>query len=385
MNNKIYSDKCSLCDVILTKENNSKEHIIPNAIGGKRKISGFICKNCNNLYGQKWDNCLAEQLNYFCVSLDIKRDRGNAPDEIIKNVNGEEYRLKSSGVLEPRKTHFVEDVKDNVLNIKLMSPNKKVLQKNLKGLKRKYPHLEVDKIAEDAKVIKKYNDASFSHSFDFQGKLLKNSVLKTVFSFLKFNRVHEIYLNILKKYLLGSEKIGIACNFLYKKDIVKNREDNKIFHCVSIYGSSQDHKLLAYVEFFGFLRYGIILSEEYHGENVADTYAINPITGKEIDVRIDFQWHQDEINKIKSNEYYDFELLKDAITSFMFEIHKFQRDRELYRVMEEGMQKACKACGLNINDGIPYEIKDKYWKVFFAEIHPYIVHMAARKVKSSNE
>lgn len=28
---------CALCDTVITNENNTEEHVIPNAIGGKKK------------------------------------------------------------------------------------------------------------------------------------------------------------------------------------------------------------------------------------------------------------------------------------------------------------------------------------------------------------
>lgn len=37
---------CALCDTEITIDNDTREHVIPNAIGGRKKISGFICENC---------------------------------------------------------------------------------------------------------------------------------------------------------------------------------------------------------------------------------------------------------------------------------------------------------------------------------------------------
>ena len=54
---------CALCDIIITNENDTKEHIVPNAIGGRKKIKGFICRACNSTSGDSWDKELAKQLN----------------------------------------------------------------------------------------------------------------------------------------------------------------------------------------------------------------------------------------------------------------------------------------------------------------------------------
>ena len=38
---------CYICENEITKENKYKEHIIPNAIGGKLKSGDLICSNCS--------------------------------------------------------------------------------------------------------------------------------------------------------------------------------------------------------------------------------------------------------------------------------------------------------------------------------------------------
>ena len=43
--------KCALCLTQITEENNTNEHIIPNSIGGRKKIRNFICNECNNKTG----------------------------------------------------------------------------------------------------------------------------------------------------------------------------------------------------------------------------------------------------------------------------------------------------------------------------------------------
>jgi len=68
--------KCALCDDDLTHENETLEHVIPNAIGGRKKISGFICVTCNNETGEHWDSELAKQLNPFSLLFSISRERG---------------------------------------------------------------------------------------------------------------------------------------------------------------------------------------------------------------------------------------------------------------------------------------------------------------------
>ena len=74
---------CALCQTSLTKSNSTKEHVIPNAIGGRKTVRNFICRSCNSETGEKWDSELARQLQPFCTMLDIRRQEGrNQPVEV---------------------------------------------------------------------------------------------------------------------------------------------------------------------------------------------------------------------------------------------------------------------------------------------------------------
>ena len=51
------------CGSRVTEDTSTKEHVVPNAIGGRKRVTGFICNSCNNQTGAVWDAELARQLN----------------------------------------------------------------------------------------------------------------------------------------------------------------------------------------------------------------------------------------------------------------------------------------------------------------------------------
>lgn len=67
---------CALCDVLLTPESNSREHLLPNGIGGQKTVRNVFCKACNNRTGSAWDADLTKQFNPLNLLFAIKRDRG---------------------------------------------------------------------------------------------------------------------------------------------------------------------------------------------------------------------------------------------------------------------------------------------------------------------
>ena len=89
---------CYICDTEITPQNESEEHIIINAAGGKLKSKVLLCKKCNSEIGHEIDSELAKQLNIVANTLMIKRDSGK-PQAIIgdKISSGEKYSIETGG------------------------------------------------------------------------------------------------------------------------------------------------------------------------------------------------------------------------------------------------------------------------------------------------
>ena len=54
--------KCWLCNVSIDDSLRHEEHIIPRSLGGRKTVTDFICKKCNNDTGSKWDEPLLESV-----------------------------------------------------------------------------------------------------------------------------------------------------------------------------------------------------------------------------------------------------------------------------------------------------------------------------------
>jgi len=65
---------------------------------------------------------------------------------------------------------------------------------------------------------------------------------------------------------------------------------------VSIRGDSEKGTLLAYVEYFGVMRVMVNLSRKYHGDSFTSVYAINPQSGKSLDLSVNWDIHPAELH-----------------------------------------------------------------------------------------
>jgi hypothetical protein len=285
--------ECAYCESKLTESSNSKEHIIPNSIGGQKKVRGFICKECNNELGQTCDTVLAEQLNYFSLAVGIKRDRGFKPNKNmnIQTEDGTELRLQSSGVM-TRKEPFFE--KDESGNFRMFARTEKEARDMLKGVKRKHPEFNLEKELNEIKITAFKVDSKVLHRLELGGKEAGRSIVKTAIAQCLVADIEsyrcEIGIQILK-----NPTYDKGFFLFYTHDLVIDRPKNILFHLVAVRGDLENSTLIAYVEYFGAMRMMVKLSNEYKGNSFTSVYAINPQTGEELDLSVNWDIPLDEL------------------------------------------------------------------------------------------
>ena len=140
------SSKCALCDVEITKNNDTKEHIIPNVIGGRKKIKGFICRACNSTSGDSWDKELAKQLNPLSLFFGIKRERRDVPSQLFETTSGDKLKLHANGSMADENPVFLETALDDGIStrINIQARDIKEAKNMLKGVKKKYPKFDIE-------------------------------------------------------------------------------------------------------------------------------------------------------------------------------------------------------------------------------------------------
>ena len=109
------NNNCVICNSSFQNVQNSNERIIPNALGGRKKIKGFICVDCNNKTGMEWDAELIKQLEPMSLYLRIKRERSETKPQIFNTSSGGTIRLKNDGTMEYPKSLIKEDTKSGTI------------------------------------------------------------------------------------------------------------------------------------------------------------------------------------------------------------------------------------------------------------------------------
>lgn len=92
--------RCIFCENELTFETKS-EHILLDALGGRKTTRKAICSDCNNGFGNTIDKAVADQVSQFRNLLGLKAGTGDLPPSIrTENERGERFRLRGDGIPE---------------------------------------------------------------------------------------------------------------------------------------------------------------------------------------------------------------------------------------------------------------------------------------------
>ena len=285
---------CAFCESVISEINNSNEHVIPNSIGGRKKVRGFICARCNNAFGQSWDAKLAEQLNWFSSAIGIQRERRNSPNEIVQTVDGTELCLQPNGTMTRKNPFFQVTERDGIAHIRMFARTEQEARQMLKGIKKKYPNFDLEGELKNVTMTPFKVDSPLQHRLEFGGTDAGRSVVKTAiaqcFDLGISPQRCEIGLHTLKT---PTDDRGFA--LFYIRDMVINRPQSDLFHLISIRGDPEKGTLLAYVEYFSVMRVMVNLSRKYQGDSFTSVYAINPQSGRSLDLSVNWDIHPAEL------------------------------------------------------------------------------------------
>lgn len=370
-----HHQKCALCEEFLSGKNRSKEHIIPNAIGGRKKTTGFICNTCNNKRGERWDSELAKQLNWFSLAVGISRERGDPPKQLVQTVDGDKYWLLSDGTFTPEKSSYSEEDQDGKVKISMTAKTIEEARQRLKGVSRKYPNLDIDKALNELEVKSDFLDSPLHVSLSLGGPDAGRSLVKTAFAFASACGVSHSFCDKANQYLQDESLEEIPFGFAYLSDLIQSRPKDKVFHCVSLHGDPKTKRLWSYIEYFGIFRVAVLLSTSYTGDFKNEIYSVDPIDGSAVSVKVRVDVSAEELALIWSGHGLNFDNYKAAADYALPIILERGRSRTLDRTVREGFDHAAKTLGIKENEIIPKEKAAEFTALMMEKLSPYIHHL----------
>ncbi|PLR48670.1 hypothetical protein CYR40_05760 [Chimaeribacter arupi] len=372
---------CLVCTKTIDTTNNSKEHIIPNAIGGSDIVEYFLCENCNNEAGESWDAELINQLKPYCLLLGIRRFRGETPSQIHKTVSGESYLIRSDGrmtISKPTPPKIIYDLDSGVKKITFSARDKDEAKRMLTGLKKKHPSLSIDDAMNSLETVETYLDGDPIHfEGSFGGKNAGKSIIKTLLAFGFYKGISHEMMNLAKDFIRDDAE---PCYGFYydKKDIVTNRSFTKPAHVLAIQSFPERNKVIGYIEYFGVLRIVACLSDSYKGDEFKHSYYVYPENWDNGQIDFDLSLSDNDISEAYSYNKYSPEVLKASIAFFLSHVNSKDEAREEQRVL----QRAEKIITENFK---PDATEQEIWGIAKAvtdSLAPYILNQVKKNRKT---
>ena len=238
---------------------------------------------------------------WFSSAAGVKRGRGGRhPDLKVQTASGEKLRLQSDTVLVPDKPEVkVNDLGDR-LEITIRTNNPKTAVNLINKVARDHPGFDVQKAVREMSTEDSYLDSPLALSFRYGGPDAGRSMVKSCLALLSETGAKPKDCARAMTYLEDpSPDAPPPFWIFFDADLVTNRPQDHLFHCVSVVGQPEHGRILGYVEFFNFARILVRIGEDYEGEAFQATYAVNPIDGQALAVSVDFDRVPPKLDDIK--------------------------------------------------------------------------------------
>lgn len=360
---------CAFCSCQLTKENDSNEHVIPNAIGGRRKVKGFICRSCNNSVGNDWDSELAKQYHWLSLYSGIKRERGEVPSKTIKTALGDELKLLPNRSMIPNKIAF----ENNNGNIRCTVGTNEQLNTIIKQLLKNYSFLNKEDILNKTVKSEHPLDSAIREELKFGGPLAGRSYVKTAIAFASSLGLLSIVDQSTIAYLTNNIDESPPFAFFYLRDLVLNRPEDNIFHCVTIYGDPVSKRLVGYIEYFGLSRVVVRLNDSYTGDEIKSVYAIDPVSGKDAHIIVDLKLTDEEYLAVKNNTSMPLAEYEQAANKSMKIISSIAFNHDVSIEIEKAFVFAFEHLGYKQNDVLKPEHVNEFSRIFTEQVMPFLM------------
>lgn len=374
---------CAFCEKQFTASNTGKEHIIPNAIGGRKTISSFICVDCNNSTGTDWDKALVNQLAPLCTMLNIKRGRRSNQNFNVETINGRKLTIRPDGSMTIAQP--VVDVRNlgDKTEIKIQARTMKEFKSLLSGLQKKYPQIDIDEMIKKATDEHEYSSDPYRIPFEYGGLIAGRSVIKSCLAMVYEAGLHIDKCEHAKSYLLCD---GNACfGYFNEYDVVTNRPEKTFFHGVYVCGDPVREQILAYVEYFGFLRIVACLSSNYIGDTFSCGYAVDPVSGKELDLKFNLDIAPEEISEIYAYKKVNNDETKRALDTLFAYWSELDQERTISNAIEYALDIDYADYGVKPGNVPTVEQAEKIFRDVTARFEPFLQHLSFGRMFSPED
>ncbi len=332
-------ENCYLCGAFLCSENESKEHIFLNSIGGRLKSKRLLCKTCNSTFGHKSDRELSLQLAFLSSFLQVKRDSGET--QIIKGgktPDGQEYYLVEGSKPVPSKPTFEKKEENGEVKYSISARNEKELISILKGIRNKHPELDIEAEKQHFKWSEEYLDVPLTYNTTIGGDLAFRSIVKTAVNYYIYTQNETEQVKHLFDYLKGKLDLDICKHYHPTKPIYK-RDSNEIIHLIHIVADKYSKQLYCFIEFFSAYSFIVILSNNYIGKSFKVTYGFDILKNIQVNKDVKLRLKKEELIGFDTINKIDYTVIVNKLDRIMKIATRIQNEKEISNITRKTVDK----------------------------------------------
>lgn len=350
------SHKCWICCESISEKNDTKEHIIPNSIGGRKTISGFICCNCNSHTGETWDAELSKQFSWLSSMFEINRQRGKIPPIEAKTTMGTVIKINPGLKPALAKPSIEESEENNKITLNVIAPDKRTLRQAIEGLKRKHPQINVEETVDSAQFREEYLEGLAIFGIEFGSIYLAKSAIKSSLA-IAFDSGLSMENCMDALNYIRSDEADTCYGLYYDSDLLEQREVDMPIHCIAVHADNQSGHVLAYVEYFGIYRIVVRLGDDYKGPNKTNIYALDPRMNSKIeDLKINFKKIEINLNNIILKNEDQVEKAINNISNIIGPQYSLLIQKEYERRIEDLVRRSLKETDIKEGDKMNEEL-----------------------------
>ena len=374
-------ERCIFCPNELDKYT-ALEHILPNALGGRKTTRKAICSDCNNKFGSSIDKSLTSQVEIIRNLLQLQSGSGKKPPMLRNIQSGENtVHFRNDGTPELVDKPFTEEPQDDgttVVSVKARSEEE--LRKVIPHIAAKFG-LSIEEVkdrieASNASVISQPIDR-VHHRIVFGGEEALRSITKSCLvlwsSLVGSEELRSSAYDDAREFVItgnahfNDSRIQLDSRHLPIEEGLTSQFGD-IFNLLYLRSNSAG-RLVGHFTMFNAVSWQIILADSGAVPDLCIGLVSNPFRPEDWsdaianELEIDFDW-------LNSPTFNDFQRAQERLNTIIGLYVERARSSEISRIVDG----VCNRRGLSEDDPIPSEILDE----MVNEISDQSAHFALR-------
>ena len=271
------------------------------------------------------------------------------------------------------KPTFDKNIVDDKTHIKIRARSTSDLRKILSDFKRTRDEVDVEQLISLASPTEEYLQEPLHISHTFGDKLAGRSIIKSCLALAYDTGLSINECEHAAEYLVTD---GRACFGYYNAtDPILHRPNNTPLHCIYIFANPETGLILAYAEYFGFQKIVACLSSSYGGPTREGCYAINPLTGEELDIDVVLNLTKEDIAAIYDYKKLNYERARADLENTLAVWCEIDKNRAISRTVNIAIEYACSQMNLQPEGIIPEDRVSEFTNLVVRKMAPLLLRL----------